>query len=1079
MKKVLVLMLALLLVSFAGMAKTNYFDSITVEGTFALTGTSATSFTGTTFAVDMSSTVLIDGATSVDLTSAGHVDLESADIRLGLDADDYMQLVFTNSSCNLAITFPGNTPAVTATATSWDFVGSMALDGTTISTTLQADGLASLNGGIAVDSTNFTVDGSSGTVVTAADIDVKGSDITNTTVGTGLHFAATAAAANTATTFVEISGTTAAHASLAGTDIFLDISPIIGIPTGTTANVHLIDMTFSSPAWATAVTSNLRGIYFAPTISNATLGTNAVNLIEVAAITGDDLVALTAIKIGALIGTGAVENAIIIGDNWDAGLYSGSPITATSTIGGTTLTSTASEGQLIFSGATSATLSTTTAGVGLTLDALDAAAGTGMTYVSITGTVPVHTTNTPASIFLDITPTVGIPTVANTVHLIDMVFTVPDYATAVASTYRGIYFDPTLSNATLGTNNLALIDVAAMGDGDADQNVYVLRVGAMTQEGGETANAIDIGAGWDYALNSASPIVLTGTEGDLDVSDNITAGDVIIDEAAGVVSFTGATSGTISTSTATAGLVLDAADQAPNSAKTYVNITGSTPAHVTGATTTDIFLDVSPTIGIAAGTATANTHLIDLTFTSPVWVTAGATGTVRGIYAAPSIGDATFGTNTVVVMDIAAIAGDAQVSTYGIRMGAMTATAATENAIDIGATWDYGLKTASPVWIADDQAFTLGTTLTTAATKITMEFDKTTTGVGSFQIGTSDAGQVLEASPGAAVMPMSLNIVHSGGDGDMADYIGYYNKINVIGAGDSGLTAAAIATRAYVGDDTAVDAVIDELYGMQPWVMHGGVGAITAMSALSAKCDVSADAFTATTINAAHFHIEGAATVTGQFDGVMVEVYPDVTSLDNGLKVAIDGGAAVTSAIGVSGTATNGIDLSGATLTYDYVFQNGETIDNAVDGTLNIEGTTTVEIDGNLIVEAATNSGAIYVSMYNLVYSEVTSTTICTLPANADIVDIVVVVKTLFNGGTTDLLTVGTEGTADLYVDDLDLSSAAVHRTGDATMPYANLGDVGGTALAIKALYVDASSNANTGAATIYVYWTMGTPGSL
>jgi len=479
-----------------------------------------------------------------------------------------MTIAVSDTSGNIAITHAGGTKAVSWTSTGgFDFVGAIGLDATTISTTLQVDGLASLNGGIAVDSPNFTIDGTTGTIITAADIDVKGGDVTNTTVGGGLDLEATAAAANTATTFVEISGTTAAHATLTGTDIFLDISPTIGIPTGTAANVHLIDMTFASPAWATAVTSTLRGIYFAPTI-----------------------------------------------------------------------------------------------------------------------------------------------------------------------------------------------------------------------------------------------------------------------------------------------------------------------------------------------------------------------------------GDATTGTNVVALIDIAAIAGDAQVSTYGIRMGAMTATAATENAIDIGATWDYGLKTASPVWIADDQAFTLGTTLTTAATKITMEFDKTTTGVGSFQIGTSDAGQVLEASPGAAVMPMSLNIVHSGGDGDMDDYIGYYNKINVIGAGDSGLTAAAIAARAYVGDDTAVDAVIDELYGMQPWVMHGGVGAITAMSALSAKCNVSADAFTASTVNAAHFHIEGASTVIGQFDGVMIEVYPDVTSMDSGLKVAIDGGAAVTNAIGVSGTATNGLNLTDATLTDDIVLQYGETIDNTVDGTVTVTG---------------------------------------------------------------------------------------------------------------------------------------------
>lgn len=148
-----------------------------------------------------------------------------------------------------------------------------------------------------------------------------------------------------------------------------------------------------------------------------------------------------------------------------------------------------------------------------------------------------------------------------------------------------------------------------------------------------------------------------------------------------------------------------------------------------------------------------------------------------------------------------------------------------------------------------------------------------------------------------------------------------------------------------------------------------------------------------------------------------------------------------------------------------------------VDSTLNVEGVTTFQ--ANTTVATATYAGGMYVSMYNIVYTQTASITIFTLPANADIVDVAVAVQTDFDGSGTDLLTVGTTGVADAYVDDLDIASASFHRTGDATMPYANLGDVGGSALAIKALYVDANNDASTGAATIYVYWTMGTPGAL
>src|SRR5690606_25846250 len=53
------------------------------------------------------------------------------------------------------------------------------------------------------------------------------------------------------------------------------------------------------------------------TIGNATAGTNTANLINIGAITGDDLVTLNAINIDALTGTGATETAINIAAGWD------------------------------------------------------------------------------------------------------------------------------------------------------------------------------------------------------------------------------------------------------------------------------------------------------------------------------------------------------------------------------------------------------------------------------------------------------------------------------------------------------------------------------------------------------------------------------------------------------------------------------------------------------------------------------------------------------------------------------------------------------------------------------------------
>jgi hypothetical protein len=210
----------------------------------------------------------------------------------------------------------------------------------------------------------------------------------------------------------------------------------------------------------------------------------------------------------------------------------------------------------------------------------------------------------------------------------------------------------------------------------------------------------------------------------------------------------------------------------------------------------------------------------------------------------------------------------------------------------------------------NDKALTLGTTVATAATKITLEFDSTT-GIGLFNMGSTSAPMVLATNPGSGVIGHTVNILHSAGAGDCEDLLGSYTKVAFSGDGDSGVTAVGGAFRAYVGTAVGDSTVVKELYGIQPWCSHDGTGAITAMSALSAKCDVNTGNFTATTVNAGHFHVEGAATVTSSmFDGVMIEIYPDVTCLDAGLRIVTDTGAVMTNGIAISGVMTNGLNLS-------------------------------------------------------------------------------------------------------------------------------------------------------------------------
>jgi hypothetical protein len=55
------------------------------------------------------------------------------------------------------------------------------------------------------------------------------------------------------------------------------------------------------------------------------------------------------------------------------------------------------------------------------------------------------------------------------------------------------------------------------------------------------------------------------------------------------------------------------------------------------------------------------------------------------------------------------------------------------------------------------------------------------------------------------------------------------------------------------------------------------------------------------------------------FDGVMIEVYPAVTCLDAGLRIAVDGGAVVGTGIAIQGAPVADVTLSGTVNVYSGV----------------------------------------------------------------------------------------------------------------------------------------------------------------
>jgi len=119
----------------------------------------------------------------------------------------------------------------------------------------------------------------------------------------------------------------------------------------------------------------------------------------------------------------------------------------------------------------------------------------------------------------------------------------------------------------------------------------------------------------------------------------------------------------------------------------------------------------------------------------------------------------------------------------------------------------------------------------------------------------------------------------------------------------------------------------------------------------------------------------------------------------------------------------------------------------------------------------ATNEGVVFVSQFAIAYTQTASYTVCIVPANADVTKVEVVTTTAFTGGSSTTIDVGYVGTLEAYASNVDVRSAGF-ADGDE---FANLGDVGGTDVTMKA---QITTDDSAGACTIYIYWTMGTPGT-
>ena len=138
-----------------------------------------------------------------------------------------------------------------------------------------------------------------------------------------------------------------------------------------------------------------------------------------------------------------------------------------------------------------------------------------------------------------------------------------------------------------------------------------------------------------------------------------------------------------------------------------------------------------------------------------------------------------------------------------------------------------------------------------------------------------------------------------------------------------------------------------------------------------------------------------------------------------------------------------------------------------------VKAGTIKDTTGSTVGTDVANVGSVVMTQAaNVVFGDDgTTTTIATLPANSQIIEIYVDVTTAFDAGTTNTLDLGDGSTADQFADALDVSSAArLLATSDVSQIH-NLIDIGASDVQVVATYNQTGTAATAGAATVTVVY--------
>jgi len=451
----------------------------------------------------------------------------------------------------------------------------------------------------------------------------------------------------------------------------------------------------------------------------------------------------------------------------------------------------------------------------------------------------------------------------------------------------------------------------------------------FTMDNTNTTNGIDINTGTD-----GSPVDIGHSNSEVGIGDNLTVsgdadvvgaltGNTIASDATVVAASTmstGANSGTSGQIT----FIASDNDQGTVTINTSDNLTF---AGFTGGvdvngdfTTGTIESDANVTGVTGIFTQTAEGVSLDIGYSATAQVTA------TGIIDVVRTGDMT-GIDAEVYSDINILpdwtftepGGGETTTIYGVNidMTSMETTAGDGTSIvaalnlvadtDGDAGTQLALQISGNTAILDDNTLRLGST-DGVATRILLEFDETTTGIGQIQLGTSATPMVLNTNPGGAVNAIEVNVTHSAGAGDGTWQKGVYSGMIISGTGDSGSSISAVngsvnssgaMSSAYAGWFQATHASSDDITG--------------AMAGINVDLYISTSNFEATqTLQTAIFTLRAdqARTVTctsENFNMILIKNQSALAGLYSMIKLSSAGADDPEFMIAFEGSADNGV----------------------------------------------------------------------------------------------------------------------------------------------------------------------------